>query len=159
MSYTERFARDYYTNMEKMLNRFWDASLNGRAFLGNLEETGENQEMSTENNQSSYKYTFTLPGIAPDRVSVRLRSDKATVDVYVDSKLQRTIAPHLWSTGSSIGYHGVSLGEENIKVIMEHGLLTIVISPKSRVASSESVELPINGKKFLRETNNPDELL
>jgi HSP20 family molecular chaperone IbpA len=140
------YARDYYTNLEKILNRYW-----------NLETTGVDEEMKVENNQTGHKYTFTYPGISPERVSVRLRADKATVDIYVDNKLQRTIAPHLWAAGShTIGYHGgvtTALSEENIKVTMEHGLLTVLITPEKKASASESVELPINGKKFLRETN------
>lgn len=141
------FARDHYTNLEKMLNRYWNRTLFDHF------TTEDTEEMSTENNETSHKYTFTLPGISPDRVSVRLRSDKATVDIYVDNKLQRTIAPYLWATRESIGYHGTNttITEENVKVTMEHGLLTVVITPKQKSASSESVEIPINGKKFLQE--------
>jgi HSP20 family molecular chaperone IbpA len=151
------FARDHYTNLEKMLNRYWNTHL-----YDYFTTTGDTGEMSTENNETSHKYTFTLPGISPDRVSVRLRSDKATLDIYVDNKLQRTIAPYLWATRESIGYHGTNttITEENVKVTMEHGLLTVVITPKQKSASSESVELPINGKKFLQEkTETSNELV
>lgn len=150
------YARDYYTNLEKILNRFWEIP------NWNIVEKGENAEMSTENNKASYKYTFTFPGISPERVSVRLRADKTTLDVLVDNKLQRTIAPHMYSSTSPGGfpYHGnpntVSLSEDSVKVTMEHGLLTVVITPHVKVPSSESIELPINGKKFLRETPTND---
>lgn len=156
-----QYARDYYTNMEKLLNRFWDVTLNTPT-AWNIVEKGENAEMTTENNKASYKYTFTFPGIAPDRVSVRLRSDKATIDVLVDNKLQRTITPYMWATTNAVGYHGnpavTKLSEDSVKVTMEHGLLTVIVTPEPKSSSSESIELPINGKKFLRETT-PDELI
>jgi HSP20 family molecular chaperone IbpA len=159
----EKFARDYINNMENILNRNLPLGYTGgwSSFNKNdILETGENAEMTTENNKPSFKYTFTFPGIGPERVSVRLRPNRSMIDVYVDNKLQRTLTPRA-TLGAALPSETETLKEENVKVSMEHGLLTIIVSPSPKNALADSIELPINGKagkQFLNE-DIPNELI
>lgn len=155
MSYL--FDRTYYDAWDRIINRFIDSRFDIPANW-KLHFLKENENMDTtahthEKKNSEYKYNFSYPGVSPDKVSVRLRADKATIDIYVNNKLQRSLAPLLAMERRPFEGQALvaPLSEENIKVTMEHGLLTIVVTPPHRNDALESVVLPINGKKFLQE--------
>lgn len=136
-----------YDIWNEAMNSFW----NNPYLPTFLKESAEMN--NAEYNSSGMKYNFNFPGISPERVSVKLRSDKVTIDIYVDGKLQRSLAPTLAGLGPDKRLSPLisPLTEDNIKVTMEHGLLTIVVTLNPKSSASESITLPINGKKFLQE--------
>jgi HSP20 family molecular chaperone IbpA len=98
---------------------------------------------SMEQSSTHIKYTIDLPGIAPERVGVKLSADRKNVNLIIDGVINRIFTPPVVNT----------LKPEDLSVQMEHGRLTIRIDrkDKEKTATEDEVSIPINGKQFLQE--------
>lgn len=100
------------------------------------------EDDSMEQSATHLKFTLDFPGVSPDRVSVKLASDRKSVSVLVDGTVQRTFIPP----------HIPGLKPDDLSVKMEHGRLTLTIDRGSKNATAEDeVTIPVNGKQFLQE--------
>lgn len=111
-------------------------------YFYNITTTTEKDDDSMEQSKNQNKWTVAFPGVGPDRVQVRLKSDRRSVEILIDGTVQKVVLPPITRP----------LKQEDLSVTMEHGLLTLIVrhdveEPKAQ----EDSYIPVNGKQFLQE--------
>jgi len=101
----------------------------------------EEDDDHMEQSKNSTSYTFDFPGVGPDRVSVKLSSDRKSITLYVDGTAQKVIIPP----------YIPGLKPEDLSVKMEHGRLVVSINKTSVATKEDEVSIPVNGRQFLQE--------
>lgn len=100
------------------------------------------EDDSMEQSKTQQKWTVAFPGISPERVQVKLKSDRRSVEIIVDGTVQKVILPPVTRL----------LKQEDLSVAMEHGLLTLYVrTDVEEPKTQEDSYIPVNGKQFLQE--------
>lgn len=100
------------------------------------------EDDSMERSKTQNKWSVAFPGVAPERVQVKLKADRRTVEILVDGTVQKVINPPL----------NRPLKQEDLSVTVEHGLLTLIIANDvEEPEHQEDSYIPVNGKQFLQE--------
>ncbi len=91
---------------------------------------------------AEFKYPISLPGVASERVTVKLMADRKTITIYVDGTSNKVLTPPS---------ECLPISQQDITVEMSHGLCMIIVKKADVLLQNDEVFIPVNGQHFLQE--------